>query len=123
MFPLAQAHHPPIVECATLGLHEFQRYGVLLAHFDFDFLTEQHDVPSNKFLSYLFFVRGEDAEVSSSGSSAYETRCMADDNVEVRCCSCRLRQKYSCSDTFRSTGSEEVYQSARNCLIGSWHPR
>ena len=39
-FPVPQAHYPPVVQPTTLGLHEFQRFGVVLADFNFDLLTQ-----------------------------------------------------------------------------------
>jgi hypothetical protein len=39
-FAAPQLHHPPVVQPATLGLHELQSFGVLLADLDFDLLTK-----------------------------------------------------------------------------------
>jgi hypothetical protein len=38
--PIAQAHHPPVVQPATLGLHELKSLGILLADFNLDLLTQ-----------------------------------------------------------------------------------
>src|SRR5262249_16004236 len=41
-FAGAQAHHPPVVQAATLALHKLQGLGVSLAYLESDLGAEQH---------------------------------------------------------------------------------
>jgi hypothetical protein len=34
--PVPQPHHPPVVQTSTFALHEFEGFGVLLAHLYFN---------------------------------------------------------------------------------------